>query len=286
MKKVMIFGSAGMAGHMVTRYLQSLKKYILTDIGYGFKLNPDTVLMDIKDRALVEKIIREKKPEVIINCIGLLVKDSEEQPDEAVYVNSYFPHFLERTGKVNNIKIIHLSTDCVFSGKKGSYRETDTRDGEGFYARSKALGEIINKKDLTFRTSIIGPELKENGTGLFHWFMTREGEVNGYTDVYWTGVTTLELAKAMDAAMDQDLTGLYHLTPEKKISKYELLRLIKERWGKKGITIHKDTGSRSDKSLVNCRKDFHYRVKDYEGMVGDLYEWMRPQKDLYGRYFR
>ena len=91
-----------------------------------------------------------------------------------------------------------MSTDCVFSGKTGWYSETSSRDGETFYDRSKALGELENNKDLTFRNSIIGPDLNKNGIGLFNWFMKQEGQIYGFTKAIWTGVTTLTLAKAME----------------------------------------------------------------------------------------
>ena len=121
--------------------------------------------------------------------------------------------------------LIHISTDCVFSGNKGNYIETDYRDARDIYGLSKALGEIDNENDLTIRTSIIGPELKTNGEGLFHWFLSQKGNVYGYTDAIWGGVTTLEFAKAIDCAIEQRITGLINLTNKVPISKYELLKL-------------------------------------------------------------
>ncbi|MBN1898916.1 MAG: NAD-dependent epimerase/dehydratase family protein [Spirochaetes bacterium] len=283
-KKVIIFGSTGMAGHVLTRYLLSINKYDIINIAYRKKLNKETIIMDIQDIRAVRKIILKTKPDIIVNFIGILIKSSEERPDKAIYINSYFPHFLERMGKEYNIKIIHLSTDCVFSGKIGDYREMDKKDGEGWYARSKALGEILNEKDLTFRTSIVGPELKEEGEGLFHWFMNQKGVIWGHSQVYWTGVTTLELAKAIDAAIEQDLKGLYHLIPEKKISKYELLQLFKKIWNKNDVEIKEFRKIGEDKSLMNTRSDFKYKVKDYEPMLLELHEWMYKDKDFYTLY--
>jgi dTDP-4-dehydrorhamnose reductase len=122
--------------------------------------------------------------------------------------------------------------------------------------------------------SIIGPEIRENATGLFHWFMIQKGEISGYSRVYWTGVTTLELAKAIDSAIDQNLTSLYHLVPKKKISKFALLNLIKEVW-EKSIIIKKNDEPKHDKSLINTRKDFNYEIPDYQTMLMELYEWMK-----------
>jgi len=285
-KRIMIFGSTGMAGHVVTTYLMSLNRYYVINIAHRFKLNDDTILLDVENKDKVKNIILDNSPEVIINCVGVLIKFSEHNPDEAIYINSYFPHYLERLGKENNIKIIHLSTDCVFSGKKGNYIENDLKDGEGFYAQSKALGEIVNDKDLTFRISIIGPELKGNGEGLFHWFMNQSGIINGYSKVFWSGITTLELAKAIDKAIEQDLVGLYHLTLGKKFSKFELLKLFKKVWKRSDIEILPSDIKKSDKSLIDTRKDFDFKVKDYEEMLNELYEWMIYHKDMYKNIYQ
>src|SRR5690606_27782525 len=108
--------------------------------------------------------------------------------------------------------LIHISTDCVFSGKKGDYIETDQKDGSSVYAQSKSLGEITGDNILTIRTSIIGPELKNNGIGLFHWFMSQQGQIQGYSNVFWNGVTTLELAKVIHRLINKQMDGLIHIT--------------------------------------------------------------------------
>lgn len=262
-----------MAGHVITRYLESLNKYKIINVSRS-RLDEKTIILEISNIKKVENLIFKNKPDVVINCIGILIKESEEHPDSAIFINSYFPYFLERLGKQIRFNLIHISTDCVFSGEKGGYSESDFKDGKDFYARSKALGEIINDIDLTFRTSIIGPELKKNGNGLFHWFITQKNKVFGYSNVFWTGVTTLELAKAVYYAIEQDLKSLYHLVPENKISKYNLLKLIKEIWNKT-IEIQEDSKLVSDKSLINNRKDFKYKVPDYRTMLIELFEWMK-----------
>lgn len=262
-----------MAGHVITRYFESLNKYKITNIALE-KLNDKTIIANVEEKQLVKEIISKYKPHIIINCIGLLVKASLNHPDLAIYLNSFFPHYLAKLGREMKFKLIHLSTDCVFSGHKGDYSEYDFKDAEDMYGRTKALGEIINNKDLTFRLSIIGPEIRENATGLFHWFLTQKGEISGYSKVYWTGVTTLELAKAIDSAIEQNLTSLYHLVPKKKISKFELLNLIKEVW-RKSIKIKKVDEPKLDKSLINNRKDFKYEIPDYRKMLTELYEWMK-----------
>jgi len=114
------------------------------------------------------------------------------------------------------VKIIQISTDCVFSGKDGGYKEDSFRDGDTIYARTKALGEINNNKDLTIRTSIIGPDINEDGIGLFHWFMKQSGTIYGFRNAYWTGVTTIELAKGIEKFIEYNVTGIYHFVPTEK----------------------------------------------------------------------
>ena len=277
----MIIDSSSMAGHVISKYLQSLNEYKIINMACDQKLNKADILIDLEDKDDVNNTILDIKPEIIINCIRVLIKESEENPARAIYLNSFFPHYLKSISKTNNIKIIHLSTDCVFSGQKGSYSETDIKDGKGYYAETKALGEIINNRDLNVRTSYIGPNTCDKSEELFHWFMTQKGTVQGYSRVFWTGITTLELAKAIEAAIEQELSGLYHLVPDEKISKYELLKLIKEVWKRDEVTIEENRDKASDKSLLNTRTDFNYRVRGYAEMLSDLHEWMNAHRDIY-----
>ena len=166
--------------------------------------------------------------------------------ERAIYLNSYFPHFLKRICKKINSKLIHISTDCVFSGSKGGYSELDYRDGIGLYAETKKLGEVIDESNLTLRSSIIGPELKKSGVGLFQWFISNEGELQGYTQSIWSGVTTLELARAIKWAIDFDIIGLYHITNGLSISKHDLLKLFKVHLNR-DITIVAVDGKDQDK---------------------------------------
>jgi len=272
-----------MAGHIITSYFKSVQKYEIINIDI-IPFDETTLILDVFDRNALKALISKELPDVVINCIGVLIQASEEHPDIAIYLNSYFPHYLEHLGNKYNYKLIHMSTDCVFSGDAGDYTESDAKDGLGYYASSKALGEIVNEKDLTFRMSIIGPEIRENGSGLLHWFLTQKKQCNGYKNVFWTGITTLELAKAMDAAIEENLCGLYHLIPEKKISKFDLLNVIKNIWNKE-IEILEDLKESHDKSLKNTRTDFNFKVKDYPLMLQELKNWMEthylPQYKIY-----
>jgi dTDP-4-dehydrorhamnose reductase len=193
------------------------------------------------------------------------------------------PHYLEALTKDSKTKIIHISTDCVFSGKEGSYLESSIKNGVGYYSQSKSLGEINNSKDLTFRTSIIGPELNENGIGLFHWITNQKNEVIGFEKAYWTGVTTLELLYAVKQAISENLTGLYHLVFDQKISKCELLNIINDEFSL-GLKITPSNKYSVDKSLINTRIDFGFKVKSYEVMIKELHAWILMNKELYPHY--
>ncbi|MCX5783630.1 MAG: sugar nucleotide-binding protein, partial [Elusimicrobia bacterium] len=265
MKKVLVLGCGGMAGHMVSRYLGSLGKYKIINADIK-KIRKEDIFFDASQFSHNKNFLLKAKPFAVINCIGVLVEESKKNPAKAALLNGLFPHHLEWVFRNSKTRIVHLSTDCVFSGKKGGYCEGDFKDGEDFYARSKSLGEIINGKDITLRTSIIGPEIKKTGSGLFHWFTHARGQVKGFSNVQWSGVTTLELAKIIDAILQKNIKGgLYHVAPDKKISKYELLRLIKKIW-RLNVKIKKSSGYKCDKSLKPS-KQLGIKIKDYKQML-------------------
>ena len=284
MKKILLFGATGMAGHVAYYLLRDTGKYDIVNVVYRTPLTEDSVIVDVTDREAVAKIVRMVKPEIILNCIGVLIRGSKEHPDNAILINAYFPHLLKKLSDEVGAKLIHISTDCVFSGKKGNYTENDFRDADDVYGRSKALGEIRNSKDLTIRTSIIGPELKKNGEGLFHWFMNQHGQVKGFKTAIWGGVTTLELAKAIDKAIGQQNTGLIQLSNGVGISKYDLLILFKELWHKQDVEILSYDTNGVDKSIAKSRS-FEYVVPDYRLMLQEQVAWMNAHRDLYMQYF-
>lgn len=281
--RVLVLGASGMAGHMVSLYLRE-NGFTVDTLSARHSFDKDTRLIDVTDINNLTKFLDSKQYNVVIDCIGLLVKQCEERKDLAVYLNSYLPHFLENYYKNTGTKVIHISTDEVFSSKNMPYRENSAYDSESFYGRTKALGEITNDKDLTFRTSIIGPSMQKDGTGLFNWFYQQTGEISGYTKTIWNGVTTLELAKAMKASIEQNLTGIYHLVPKNSISKFDLLRLLKEVFDHEDMTIKSVDGLDIDRTLTNTRRDFNYLVPDYRTMVGDLRPWIEGHPDLYKHY--
>lgn len=282
-KKILVLGSSGLIGHQVCNYLKTFDNFTLFDLAHTRKLTDDTILLDIRDEKKTDDLILQIKPDYIINCVGILIEGSKKDPASAIFLNAYMPHHLMKIADEINAKLIHISTDCVFSGKKGQYNEGDEKDGMGIYARTKALGEIINSKHLTLRTSVVGPELKTDGEELFHWFMQQKGSVNGFTKSIWSGVTTLELAKAVKRAIDKNTTGLYHITNGKSISKYELLNLFKK-YSNHPVQIIPVEGIVSDKSFVDNRQEFDYTIPSYEVMVKDMLKFIDKHRDIYSQY--
>ena len=282
-KKILVLGSSGLIGHQVYNYLKTFDNFTLFDLAHTRKLTDDTILLDIRDKKKIDDLILLIKPDCIINCVGILIEGSKKDPKSAIFLNAYMPHHLMKIADEINAKLIHISTDCVFSGKKGQYNEGDEKDGTGIYARTKALGEIINSKHLTIRTSVVGPELKTDGEELFHWFMQQKVSVNGFTKSIWSGVTTLELAKAVKRAIDKNTTGLYHITNGKTINKFELLNLF-QKYSNHQIQIIPVEGIVSDKSFVDNRREFDYTIPSYEVMVKDLLKFIDKHRDIYPHY--
>ena len=279
--KLLVLGQNGMLGHVVYNYFKERDYEV-----HGTVFNSEGLVYDaFNNQEELESIINEIKPSIVINCIGILNKAAEDNHELAVKVNSLLPNYIDRLSAKYNFKFIHVSTDCVFDGKKGKYNEESYPDAISFYGRSKALGEINNDKNVTLRTSIVGPDNNPNGIGLFQWFMNQEGTINGYNKVIWTGVTTLELAKCMEKAIDNNLTGLHHAVNNEFISKYELLKLFAKEFDKK-ITINKNNEVISEKTLIRTNKSFDFNIPTYEQMIKEMKEWTFNHKELYPRLLK
>lgn len=281
--KFLVLGCNGMAGHMISLYLKE-QGHQVTGFARTKSNLVDSIVGDAADMMFIRELIGVNKFDSVINCIGLLNQFAETDHAAAVYLNSYFPQYLAKITEGTNTQIIHMSTDCVFSGKKGRYAEDDLRDGVTFYDRSKALGELSDDKNITFRNSIVGPDIKKSGIGLMNWFMQQSGSVQGYIGAIWTGQTTLQLAKTMEAAALERAHGLYNMVPCTSISKYDLLRLFSKYLRNNKVKIIPVDKMAADKSLRRTRWEFDYKVPDYEQMLADLACWMREHKSLYPHY--
>lgn len=281
--KFLVLGCNGMAGHVIAIYLKE-QDHDVVGFARSQSLFVDTVVGDAFNTDLIADTLRSGHYDVVINCIGMLNQFAEEDKAAAAFLNGYLPHFLVSATSEMDTRVFHMSTDCVFSGKTGSYTEASLPDGATFYDRSKALGEINDSKNLTLRNSIVGPDIKQKGIGLLNWFMQQKGEVNGFTGAMWTGQTTLQLAKTMEAAAKENVHGLINMVPDTNISKYELLKLFNHYLRKDSLTIHPVEGLVADKTLVRTNHDFSYQIPDYDTMVREMAVWMNEHKDLYPHY--
>ena len=297
MKTILILAAGGMAGHVIAKRLEDSQKYNVIKTFRNVSLASTTEksfthILDLYDSSKIIATIDKFQPDIVINCAGILIQDSINHPADAIYINSYLPNFLNYLSNIYSFKLIQISTDCVFSGKKGNYTENDKPDADNIYGKTKALGEIIdNNKHLTIRTSIIGPELKHNGTGLLHWLFNQSGTLSGYTQAIWSGVTTLELAKYIEFLIHPSndsfsQNGLIHLTNNIAISKFDLLLLIREIFALQSLNIIPESQYVSDKSLINSNNtsEIFYTVPSYRKMIAELKNYIFENKILYNHY--
>ncbi len=260
--RVLILGASGMLGHKLAQILSRRYEVCASLRNARSYLREHPALAacravgGVSARSLDDLIglMGEVRPDAVVNCIGIVKQvAAAEDPLVAVPVNALFPHRLSRLCQAVGCRLIHLSTDCVFSGRRGNYTEDDVPDPLDLYGRSKLLGEVSGPGSVTLRTSIIGPELR-NYTGLLEWFISqRGGTVNGYSKAIYSGFPTGVLAELIGDILEShaDLSGVWHVSSE-PISKYELLRLI-DRTFDLGITIRRDTSFTCDRSLDSSR---------------------------------
>lgn len=281
--RFLVLGASGMAGHVIALHLKERGHDV---VGFSRRRvgSVESVAGDAMDAALLEGVVREGGFDVVVNAVGVLNRDAEEHRDRAAYLNAYLPHRLAALTADLPTRVVHMSTDCVFRGNTGPYTESSFPDGETFYDRSKALGELVDAKNLTLRNSIVGPDVNEEGIGLFNWFMRQEGPVKGFTGAIWTGLTTVELARAIEAAALEGATGLVNLVPDESISKFELLRLFNERLRGGRVEIVPSGGLSLDKTLVRTSDALSFRAAPYEEQVSEMAAWIRSHADLYPHY--
>ncbi len=276
--RMLVIGGRGMAGHLLIRYFRQVAGADVTYTVRDPQGLPGELKLDASRLEDVERIVGDVRPDVIVNAAGVLNHDAESHPTAAYMVNGLLPHWLRHVADRIGARLIHISSDCVFSGARGGYAESDIPDGTSVYARTKALGEVRDPRHLTIRTSIIGPEIRAGGIGLLGWFLQQTGKVNGYAQVYWNGVTTLELAKAVAyACAHPEIGGLVHLTAPRSVSKHELLGLFRQAFDRDDIAIDRVEEPQIDRTLVKERTDWGYEPQDYPAMLQELAEWMRQE---------
>jgi dTDP-4-dehydrorhamnose reductase len=261
--KILILGGTGMLGHTLHRHLSGSHDVISTtrrslrdlpvDPSPFFERGDVLENTDATDVERLAAMLADLEPEAVINGIGA-IKQREEanDPSMAIRVNALFPHLAAEACRRAGARLVHMSTDCVFSGDRGDYREGDTSDARDLYGRTKYLGEV-GQPALTLRTSIIGREL-DTFASFVEWFLSQHGVVPGFTRAIYTGVTTAELARIIEILLIEhaDMDGLYQVAAE-KITKFDLLRMIRDRIGPSDVTLQPDGSFVCDRSLVGER---------------------------------
>jgi dTDP-4-dehydrorhamnose reductase len=290
MKKVLVLGGEGMLGHKAYQILSEEFDVYVTFLRFEKRIEktgifPADKIFDKVDAFQFDsfkKVIDLINPDVVFNCIGIIKQLKEaHNPKITIYINSLFPHLIAEYGSRCGFKLIHMSTDCIFSGKKGDYIEEDMSDADDLYGRSKFLGEVGYGNNLTLRTSIIGRELFSQNA-LVEWFLSQNKQsVKGYARSIYTGLTTIALCREVSRTIRDhpDLCGLYHVSAD-KIDKYALLNLIKKEY-RMDISINPEYDNICDRSLDSSR----YRVKlgfkppRWEKMIKEMAEDTTPYNE-------
>ncbi|MDC0886626.1 SDR family oxidoreductase [Altererythrobacter sp.] len=280
----MVLGVSGMLGNAVFRYFATLTSHETIGVvrsagsarGLPEELRGNIVVGgNVDDFDALSNLFDKQRPTVVINCIGL-VKQLEEagNPLAAIPINSVLPHRLARLSSLVSARLIHLSTDCVFSGKDGMYREEDLPDATDVYGRTKLLGEVAYPHALTLRTSIIGHELT-GAHSLLCWFLSQKDSVRGFSKAVFSGFPTVEIARIIDQYVlpNPELSGLYHLSAD-PIDKFTLLTLVAKIYGKK-IAINDDPSVVIDRSLNSdrFRQATNFTPDDWPTLVQHMHDF-------------
>lgn len=282
--KVLVLGVTGMLGNAVFRVFSADAAYQAWGTLRSaaalrhFPQNSHARLLcgvDVLDQDTLTSVMARVKPDVVINCVGLIKQLADaNDPLTALPINAMLPHRLARLCELSGARLIHVSTDCVFSGRKGLYRETDLSDAEDLYGKSKYIGELHEQAHaITLRTSIIGHELGSNHA-LVDWFLSQQNSVRGFTKAIFSGLPTVELARVMKdfVIAHPQLNGLYHVAAE-PIDKFRLLSLVAAQYGKT-IEIRPDDALVIDRSLDGAwfRDATGYVAPDWPELIRRMHE--------------
>lgn len=286
MIKVLILGSTGLLGSTISKYF-SIKSNFKC-FGTIRKSSDKKKLKYIKNIKLykvdfnksrnLKKVFKMIKPNLIINCIGVVKQVlNKNMNSEIIRINSFLPHHLSELANENNkIRFIHFSTDCVFSGLKGNYSEYDITDAKDIYGVSKMLGEVNYPNSITLRTSIIGHELNTKYS-LLNWFLFQKKSIKGYKNAIFSGLTALEIAKVLEKYIipNKKIKGIYHLSG-KPINKYDLLNIIKKTYKKK-IKITPDSKIKTNRSLNSrlFKKVTGYKPPTWNKLIQEMYDFYK-----------
>ena len=258
--RLLILGGAGMLGHKLWLTAAPRLETWATVRGPralpgGFPIDPARIVagVDASDFGTVERAFESVRPDVVVSCIGVVKqRDEAKDPIVSLTVNSLFPHRLAALCRAGGARLVHISTDCVFAGRTGGYREEDQPDATDLYGRTKHLGEVTGAGALTIRTSIIGRELATS-QGLVEWFLGQADQAPGFTHAIFSGLTTVELSRVILREIESPtpLDGLYHVAAS-PISKYDVLLLLNRAFNR-SVTIAPEDAVRIDRSLDGSR---------------------------------
>jgi dTDP-4-dehydrorhamnose reductase len=288
--RILILGGDGMLGHQLLRHFRG--RY---DVRVTLRLGPEAYGryglfdpekaffgVDVRQEDSLSQVIEQFRPNAVVNAIGIVKQRLEaKEVIPSLEINSLFPHRLAQACRSIGARLVHFSTDCVFTGRKGHYRENDEPDADTLYGRTKLLGEVVEPHCLTLRTSMIGPELSRK-SGLLEWFLAQNGKtVKGFSKAIFSGFPTCELARIVELVLVDapSIHGVYH-TAGPPISKYDLLTLIRDRLHVP-ITIERDVTFECDRSLDASRfqKDTGYSSPPWDVMIDDMVSHMM-ERDL------
>ena len=289
--KVLILGVTGMLGNTLFRYLaedKSIGVYGTARTENAFQYFPNElstqliVGVDVENNESLINVFKEVQPDIVVNCIGLVKQLAEaKDPLLTIPINSLFPHRLAALCKIAGARLIHISTDCVFSGTKGNYLESDLPDADDLYGRSKLLGEVDYPHAITLRTSIIGHELLGQRS-LVDWFLAQQGTVNGFSQAIYSGFPTIELANIIQKFVipRPQMKGLYHVA-SKPINKYNLLQLVAKTY-RKAIEIIPTDSLIIDRSLKAERfnKETGYVAPEWPELVERMYRFEKSKEEV------
>ncbi len=278
--RILILGGDGMLGHQLLKHLQirhevkvTLRQDLSLYSSFGlFNMENSYDSTDIRFLERLMEVLADFRPEAVINAVGIVKqRPTAKESIPSLEINSLLPHRLAVQCKAMGARLIHLSTDCIFSGRKGNYQESDPSDAEDLYGKTKYLGELHESHCLTLRTSIIGRELSRH-TSLLDWFLAQHGTVKGFIKAIYTGFTTIEMARIIERMLLEfpEAHGVYQVSSD-PINKYELLLLIKEKLGL-DIEIIPDDVFCCDRSLDSSRfrSDFNYTPPSWPAMIEEL----------------
>ena len=283
-KRILIIGASGMLGNAVLRLFSQSPGYEVFGSVRSFsarQLLPDSLMRNVIDGVDVENIdslirlFALVRPNIVINCVGLVKQLAEScDPLAAIPINTLLPHRLARLCEVAHARLVHLSTDCVFSGAKGMYVESDFADAQDLYGRSKYLGEVDYPHAITLRTSIIGHEL-DGARSLIGWFLAQEGSVKGFKNAIFSGLPTVEIACVIrdHVIPHPELRGVYHVSSW-PINKFDLLTQVAEIYGK-SINIISDEKLIINRSLNSNRfcQSTGYEPKSWPELISSMHNF-------------